>query len=191
MFKRPHAAGPLRIVETPTQLVDLYPTLLEGKRQPVVTPATAPAMAYRDIHILLYRLAEQDRKLDAIHEQAVITNRRVSSRISRRVQQRHGVLQVGRVEALGEPSARGVPARRTVIASLQNISSAREPSLPLHGGRRAATPRRGRYPLPVALADCVVPSFLLEKIADGGNCDRGLFLHQPMAGVRDLEQPPF
>ena len=35
-------------------------------------------MAYKDIHIILYRLAEQDRKLDAIHVQAVITNRRVS-----------------------------------------------------------------------------------------------------------------
>ena len=29
MFKRPHATGPLRILETPTQLVDLYPTLLD------------------------------------------------------------------------------------------------------------------------------------------------------------------
>lgn len=29
MIKRPHAAGPLQILETPTQLVDLYPTLLE------------------------------------------------------------------------------------------------------------------------------------------------------------------
>ena len=29
MIKRPHAAGPLRILDTPTQLVDLYPTLLE------------------------------------------------------------------------------------------------------------------------------------------------------------------
>jgi hypothetical protein len=35
-------------------------------------------MAYKDIHIILYRLAEQDRKLDAIHHQAVITNRCVS-----------------------------------------------------------------------------------------------------------------
>ena len=35
-------------------------------------------MAYKDIHVILYRLAEQDRKLDAIHVQAVITNRRVS-----------------------------------------------------------------------------------------------------------------
>lgn len=29
MIKRPHAEGPLRMVETPTQLVDLYPTLLD------------------------------------------------------------------------------------------------------------------------------------------------------------------
>ena len=29
MIKQPHAAGPLRILETPTQLVDLYPTLLD------------------------------------------------------------------------------------------------------------------------------------------------------------------
>ena len=29
-------------------------------------------------HVILYRLAEQDRKLDAIHVQAVITNRCVS-----------------------------------------------------------------------------------------------------------------
>jgi hypothetical protein len=35
-------------------------------------------MAQKDIQLILYRLAEQDRKLDAIHEQAVITNRRVS-----------------------------------------------------------------------------------------------------------------
>jgi hypothetical protein len=39
-------------------------------------------MAYKDIQVILYRLAEQDRKLDAIHEQAreqaVIMNRRVS-----------------------------------------------------------------------------------------------------------------
>jgi hypothetical protein len=35
-------------------------------------------MAYKDIHVILYRLAEQDRKLDAIHEQTVITNRRVA-----------------------------------------------------------------------------------------------------------------
>jgi hypothetical protein len=35
-------------------------------------------MAYKDIHVILYRLAEQDRKLDAIHAQAVMTNRRVS-----------------------------------------------------------------------------------------------------------------
>jgi hypothetical protein len=35
-------------------------------------------MTKKDIHIILYRLAEQDRKLDAIHEQAVITNRRVA-----------------------------------------------------------------------------------------------------------------
>jgi hypothetical protein len=39
---------------------------------------TAPDMAYKDIQVILYRLAEQDRKLDAIHEQAVITNRRVA-----------------------------------------------------------------------------------------------------------------
>ena len=35
-------------------------------------------MAKKEIHIILYRFAEQDRKLDAIHVQAVITNRRVS-----------------------------------------------------------------------------------------------------------------
>jgi hypothetical protein len=35
-------------------------------------------MAYKDIQVILYRLAEQDGKLDAIHVQAVITNRRVS-----------------------------------------------------------------------------------------------------------------
>ena len=35
-------------------------------------------MTQRDLEIILYRLAEQDRKLDAIHEQAVKTNRRVS-----------------------------------------------------------------------------------------------------------------
>jgi hypothetical protein len=35
-------------------------------------------MAYKDIQVILYRLAEQDRKLDAIHELAVITNRRVA-----------------------------------------------------------------------------------------------------------------
>ncbi len=29
MIKRPHAEGPLRVVETPTELVDLYPTLLD------------------------------------------------------------------------------------------------------------------------------------------------------------------
>ena len=36
------------------------------------------AMPYKDIQFILYRLAEQDRKLDAIHEQAVLTSRRVS-----------------------------------------------------------------------------------------------------------------
>jgi hypothetical protein len=35
-------------------------------------------MTHKDLAVILYRLAEQDRKLDAIHEQAVITNRRVS-----------------------------------------------------------------------------------------------------------------
>ena len=35
-------------------------------------------MPYKDIQVILYRLVEQDRKLDAIHEQAVKTNRRVS-----------------------------------------------------------------------------------------------------------------
>ena len=35
-------------------------------------------MAKKDIHVILYRLAEQDRKLDAIHEQTVRTNQRVS-----------------------------------------------------------------------------------------------------------------
>lgn len=29
MIKRPHASGPLRVLDTPTQLVDLYPTLLD------------------------------------------------------------------------------------------------------------------------------------------------------------------
>jgi hypothetical protein len=41
----------------------------------------APAqqnMAYKDIQVILYRLAEQDRKLDAIHNEALKTNRRVS-----------------------------------------------------------------------------------------------------------------
>ena len=37
-----------------------------------------PDMTYKDIQVILYRLAEQDRKLDAIHDQAVKTNRRVS-----------------------------------------------------------------------------------------------------------------
>jgi hypothetical protein len=32
----------------------------------------------KNLQVILYRLAEQDRKLDAIHEQAVITNRRVA-----------------------------------------------------------------------------------------------------------------
>ena len=31
-------------------------------------------MAYKDIQVILYRLAEQDRKLDAIHEQGLKTN---------------------------------------------------------------------------------------------------------------------
>jgi hypothetical protein len=35
-------------------------------------------MTHKDLALILYRLAEQDRKLDAIHEQAVITNHRVS-----------------------------------------------------------------------------------------------------------------
>ena len=35
-------------------------------------------MAHKDVELILYRLAEQDRKLDAIHEQAMKTNRRVS-----------------------------------------------------------------------------------------------------------------
>ena len=35
-------------------------------------------MAQKDIQLILYRLREQGRKLDAIHDQAVITNRRVS-----------------------------------------------------------------------------------------------------------------
>ena len=35
-------------------------------------------MTHKDLALLLYRLAEQDRKLDAIHEQAVKTNQRVS-----------------------------------------------------------------------------------------------------------------
>ena len=35
-------------------------------------------MTHKDLSLILYRLAEQDRKLDAIHDQAVKTNRRVS-----------------------------------------------------------------------------------------------------------------
>jgi hypothetical protein len=35
-------------------------------------------MAQKDIQLILYRLTEQDRKLDAIHDQAVKTNQRVS-----------------------------------------------------------------------------------------------------------------
>lgn len=35
-------------------------------------------MTHKDLAIILYRLAEQDRKLDAIHDQAVIANRRLS-----------------------------------------------------------------------------------------------------------------
>jgi hypothetical protein len=35
-------------------------------------------MPYKDIQVILYRLAEQDRKLDAIHNETVKTNRRVS-----------------------------------------------------------------------------------------------------------------
>jgi hypothetical protein len=35
-------------------------------------------MTHKDLALILYRLAEQDRKLDAIHEQALKTNRRVS-----------------------------------------------------------------------------------------------------------------
>ena len=37
-----------------------------------------PDMAYKDIQVILYRLAEQDRKLDAIHDEAVKMNRRLS-----------------------------------------------------------------------------------------------------------------
>ena len=37
-----------------------------------------PNMTHKDLAVILYRLVEQDRKLDAIHEQAVMTNRRVS-----------------------------------------------------------------------------------------------------------------
>ena len=29
MIKRPHAEGPLEILDTPTQLVDLFPTVLD------------------------------------------------------------------------------------------------------------------------------------------------------------------
>jgi hypothetical protein len=35
-------------------------------------------MTHKDLAIILYRLAEQDRKLDAIHNETVKTNRRVS-----------------------------------------------------------------------------------------------------------------
>jgi hypothetical protein len=35
-------------------------------------------MTHKDLDVILYRLAEQDRKLDAIHNEAVKTNRRVS-----------------------------------------------------------------------------------------------------------------
>jgi hypothetical protein len=35
-------------------------------------------MTYKDTQVIIYWLSEQDRKLDAIHEQAVITNRRVA-----------------------------------------------------------------------------------------------------------------
>ena len=35
-------------------------------------------MTTKDIQLILYRLREQDRKLDAIHEQALKTNQRVS-----------------------------------------------------------------------------------------------------------------
>jgi hypothetical protein len=35
-------------------------------------------VAQKDLHVILYRLAEQDRKLDAIHELAITTSRRVS-----------------------------------------------------------------------------------------------------------------
>ena len=35
-------------------------------------------MTRKDLSLILYRLAEQDRKLDAIHNEAVKTNRRVS-----------------------------------------------------------------------------------------------------------------
>jgi hypothetical protein len=35
-------------------------------------------MTHKDLSIILYRLAEQDRKLDAIHELAVTTSRRVA-----------------------------------------------------------------------------------------------------------------
>jgi hypothetical protein len=35
-------------------------------------------MTHKDLALILYRLAEQDRKLDAIHNEAVKTNLRVS-----------------------------------------------------------------------------------------------------------------
>jgi hypothetical protein len=35
-------------------------------------------MGHKDIQTILYRLNEQDKKLDAIHDQAVKTNRRVA-----------------------------------------------------------------------------------------------------------------
>lgn len=35
-------------------------------------------MTHKDLAVILYRLAEQDRKLEAIHNETVKTNRRVS-----------------------------------------------------------------------------------------------------------------
>jgi len=37
-----------------------------------------PNMTHKDLDVILYRLAEQDRKLDAIYNETVKTNRRVS-----------------------------------------------------------------------------------------------------------------
>jgi hypothetical protein len=36
-------------------------------------------MAYKDIQVILYRLAEQDRKLDAIIREQAVSGRRVSN----------------------------------------------------------------------------------------------------------------
>ena len=51
---------------------------MQRRREAATGCRAANDMTHKDLAIILYRLAEQDRKLDAIHEQAVITNRRVS-----------------------------------------------------------------------------------------------------------------